>query len=126
MEIGKIIEALTICGGDIGCVKCPYEGHGCTETMMKDAVTQLKAAKEIIEIDAQKPKARKYQLKEKGRRGKSANVVLMLDEDGNILKRFESARDAGEFIKKDHSQIRRCCRGEAYSCGGYRWMYEDI
>lgn len=126
MEIGKIIEALTICGGDIGCVKCPYEDHGCTEVMMRDAVTQLKAAEEIIARGTIQPKKHKYKLKGMAHPGSPTSGVLMLDEDGKLVKRFASAKEAGEYTERDPSAIRKCCRGAAYSCGGYRWMYEDI
>lgn len=127
MEIGKIIEALTICGSDIGCVKCPYDGHGCAEVMMKDAVMCLNAAKEIIDRGVEQPRKPKYQLKQ-GRKpkGKVANAVLMLDEDLKVLRRFDSAKDAADFIGKDQSYIRKCCRGQVYACGGYRWMYEAV
>jgi hypothetical protein len=121
MEIGKIIEALTICGSDIGCAKCPYDGHGCTEVMMKDAVQQLEAAREIISRGTQK----EYVLKSNGLQGRPYRSVLMFDKDGRFLRKFDSAVEAGEHVDRSPDTIRMCCRGKLFSCGGYRWAYED-
>lgn len=38
-------------------------------------------------------------------------------------KEHRSARDAARDKNTIHSSILRCCRGERYTAGGYRWAF---
>ena len=42
-----------------------------------------------------------------------------------LNKEFESAKEAAEFVNKDHSSICDCCNGKRQrkTCGGYHWKY---
>jgi hypothetical protein len=116
MDIKKIIDALLICGSDIGCAKCPYDGYGCTAVMMKEAVKALKKAQAFFDY-AEAQTAGDWRVKKTG-------AVLMFGEDGKLLRRFESVNSAADFIKKAPESIRKCCNGVFKTCGGYRWEYE--
>ena len=49
--------------------------------------------------------------------------VAKLDEDGNIIEKFPSAKEAAESINRDPSSLAKCCRGVQKTCGKYRWRY---
>lgn len=55
--------------------------------------------------------------------------VVMMDNDGNDLKRFNSINDAARWLGGMHfvSAISRVCRGikPHVIAGGYRWRYAD-
>ena len=49
----------------------------------------------------------------------------MLDMEGNILRTFESIKEASEYIGKPklHSKISSCCKGDRNKTCGYKWKY---
>lgn len=49
--------------------------------------------------------------------------VQMLSDDGKVLKSFESATEAAEFINVKVGNLVWCCKGKRKSCGGYKWSY---
>lgn len=52
--------------------------------------------------------------------------LLMMDMDGNVLKRFDGIRDAEKYIKKPHTgHISDCCNNKRHSAYGYFWKWED-
>ena len=61
----------------------------------------------------------------------SANAmpVVMMDKDGNDLRRFDSINDAARWLGGMHfvSAISRVCRGikPHTIAGGYRWRYDN-
>lgn len=60
-----------------------------------------------------------------GENGK-ARKVLMLSENGNILKEFSCLKDAAESLGKSSSAgISNCCRHRAYKSFGYCWRYKE-
>ena len=42
-----------------------------------------------------------------------------------LNKVFESINDASRWVGRNSTSIRRCCRGEEKTCGGYHWQYVD-
>ena len=50
--------------------------------------------------------------------------VLQIDANGNILRRFRSAHDAGRFYKCKFGSIARVCRGERNNYKGMFFKYE--
>ena len=49
----------------------------------------------------------------------------MLDLQGNIIKEFDSARNAGKYLNmKSPGNVTLCCRGKLKTCYGYRWKYK--
>jgi hypothetical protein len=66
----------------------------------------------------------------KGKFGKdsaSAKAVEMLDEQGNVLRRFGSLIDAAHFVGAQRSaNICMCCKGyKRKTAYGYMWRYAD-
>lgn len=53
--------------------------------------------------------------------------VIMMDEDGSTLRRFNSISEAGLAMSpsKSSQSISNCCRRTAGSAHGYHWKYED-
>lgn len=113
-----MIQALQICASDDGCAGCPYlrayDGIDCANVMMMDAVAYLTGS------DVQRPIQPKMPRREYAKR-----AVLMLDEDGNVLKRFKCLSDAANAVYRHPTRIGACCRSESATTAGYRWMYED-
>lgn len=56
-------------------------------------------------------------------RKKLCKSVICIELD----KEFESAKEAAEFIKKDHSSICDCCNNKRYrkTVGGYHWKWKE-
>lgn len=60
-----------------------------------------------------------------GENGK-ARKVLMLSENGDVLKEFSCLKDAAESLGKSSSAgISNCCRHLAYKSFGYCWRYKE-
>ena len=49
--------------------------------------------------------------------------VVQMTMDGEIVARFESAKDAANKLKLHNALICKCCYGERKSTGGYRWAF---
>lgn len=49
--------------------------------------------------------------------------VVMLDENGNLLREFESCSAAGRFVSRGGESISRVCRGDFKTSAGYKWAY---
>lgn len=49
--------------------------------------------------------------------------VIMLSISGDRIKEFKSIRDAGKFVKGNHQNIVKVCKGKAKTAYGYRWEY---
>lgn len=49
--------------------------------------------------------------------------VMMVDKNGNEIKRFDSASDAGRQLNLDQSRISDCCYGKRKTTGGYCWKF---
>ena len=64
-----------------------------------------------------------------GKKGKDANgskPILMYDQEGNFIKRFDSTADANEYFGKDRycSSIGECLRGKRKTTYGFIFKYE--
>lgn len=51
--------------------------------------------------------------------------VIQFDMEMNEIKRWDSLKAAAASIGRAQQNISRCCRGKCYSCGGFKWKYED-
>lgn len=54
---------------------------------------------------------------------KRKRPVQQLNESGDVLNEFESAREAARYIGIHENCISRVCRGERRLSAGYRWKY---
>ena len=51
--------------------------------------------------------------------------IQMLDKNNNILKTFNSLKEAAQFLnKKSHSNISKCLHGKGKSAYEYKWKFE--
>lgn len=59
---------------------------------------------------------------------KSKPVECMSLEDGTVLQRFLSVKEAASFVKKPNSfsSIAKCCSGNRFSFYGFGWRYRDV
>ena len=51
--------------------------------------------------------------------------VAKYDTDGNLLRVFDSVREAGADAGCHYTSITHCCRGSQKTCRGYIWKYCD-
>jgi hypothetical protein len=51
--------------------------------------------------------------------------AVQYDLQGNFIKEWDSAKQAGTFLKIDSSDICSCRRGKRKSAGGYIWKYKN-
>lgn len=65
----------------------------------------------------------KYNCNYGNHRKKLGRSVEQLDEDGEMLKRWDTMAEASEALGISRAKICVCCRGEREHCGGYRWRY---
>lgn len=50
-------------------------------------------------------------------------AVEQLNDDGTLIARYESGKEAGRQTGIPDGNILRCCRGSAKHAGGYRWRF---
>lgn len=51
--------------------------------------------------------------------------ICLIDENGNVIKRYNTITDACKEYGLDHGGVTKCCQGKYKTCGGYRWRYAD-
>ena len=51
--------------------------------------------------------------------------VNQLSEDGRLIKRWNSMKEASDALGIFKSQICCCCKGKYLTAGGFRWEYAD-
>lgn len=58
------------------------------------------------------------------RTGIANKIPVVAIKDGEIIKRFDSARDAWRETGVHFSSITACCKGRHKKAGGFEWEYE--
>lgn len=53
----------------------------------------------------------------------NSKPILMLDMLGNVIRRFNSAREAENELNISHTGISNCCHGKLRTAGGYMWKF---
>jgi hypothetical protein len=56
---------------------------------------------------------------------KNKKPVLQYDLDGNFIKEWDSAVDAGKELNICISNINKCCKKNRLKAGGFQWRYKD-
>lgn len=51
--------------------------------------------------------------------------VCMLDNNGNVIKEYNTMTEAWKENNLDSGGLTRCCQGKQSTCGGYKWKYEQ-
>jgi len=49
--------------------------------------------------------------------------VVMLDKQGNFIRKFKSATDVGKELNISSCHISSCCKGKRLTTAGHKWMY---
>lgn len=57
--------------------------------------------------------------------GRPGKPILQYTKDGEFIRRFNSAEEAGEELFTHPNGIRMCCKKKRETAGGYRWRYEN-
>ena len=52
-------------------------------------------------------------------------ITLQYDKDGNFIKEWKSAKEAGKTLGIYPSSITRTCNNERNTAGGFVWKYKD-
>lgn len=58
-------------------------------------------------------------------RKKSSKPVNQFKKDGTFVKRWDSAKQAGNELNICPPNITNCCKGKAKTAGGFKWIYEE-
>ena len=58
------------------------------------------------------------------RKSQMARHIVQLDKNNNLVRKYESAKDAREFGFL-RSGISQCCNGKVKFYKGYKWMFAD-
>ena len=58
------------------------------------------------------------------RKPQKTKRIIQLDKKNRIIKVWNSAREAGNYLNIKHSHIYECCRGQLRTVAGYIWRYE--
>ena len=53
----------------------------------------------------------------------NSKAIEALSPNGEVIKRFKSARDAEVELGISHSHISQCCTGKRRTSGGYMWRF---
>lgn len=53
----------------------------------------------------------------------NSKPILMCSKSGELIREFQSARDAEVELDISHSHISQCCHGKRNSSGGYVWKF---
>ena len=59
------------------------------------------------------------------KRHKNSISVVQLDINGNFIKEWNSAKDAGRHIGHFDTSITSCCKNKLKTAYGYIWIYKD-
>lgn len=78
---------------------------------------------EIHNFRILKRKVNKPWLGKTGVNNPSSKLVIQMDLDGNIIKKFGSAMEAARKLNKSNSHISSACRGVYETAYGYKWEY---
>lgn len=49
--------------------------------------------------------------------------VLQFSRDGNLIKKWKSAREASRILNLQYKNISACCRGKRNFCGEFVWKF---
>ena len=52
-------------------------------------------------------------------------AVALIDDDGNVVKQFESTAEASRATGCNQNSIGRVCKGKQKTALGLRWRYVD-
>lgn len=54
---------------------------------------------------------------------KASIAIYQLDDSGNVIKRWDSAKEAGESLGIQNQNIAKVLKGKRNKAGGYGWKY---
>jgi len=56
---------------------------------------------------------------------KCSKAVLQYTKSGQLIKKWDSATNAGKVLDIPQNNITQCCKGKHKYVGGYVWKYEN-
>lgn len=68
-----------------------------------------------------------YNFKEKVTKARKSEIkpVYQLDDDYNVINKFESVEEAAKFVNCTAPLIRKCCKIKHYKGKGFHWSYDE-
>ena len=106
-------------GGGFGGVTYGFKG----KTHSKESIDKMKKARTGVSIKQNdKDGNRKKSLR--AFFDKNKKPVVQYDLNGEKIKEWESAVDAGTELGLPHSNITKTCKGLRKKCGGFKWKYK--
>lgn len=84
-----------------------------------------KAEKEAAKAQKQKEKEEAKAAKESEPKASTGRAILQMDDDGNIIKEFESVALASKEAGVSPKSIRDAAKGVQKHAGGFVWKYKD-
>lgn len=61
----------------------------------------------------------------KSRIGINGKPVFQLDENGNVIAKYSSMKEAGKILGFHSSNLSKVKKGEIKTCNGYRWKFDE-
>lgn len=55
--------------------------------------------------------------------GNSKAIEMLSKDDGHLIRRFDSAKQAENELGISHCHISQCCNGHRNTSGGYKWRF---
>lgn len=85
-----------------------------------------KRSKECKEKIANKKRGTKHSEETKKKMSESSTKkvkVIQMDTENNVIKIWDSIKQASKELNIDNSAISKCCRGKLKQTGGFKWKY---
>ena len=57
---------------------------------------------------------------------KRTKTILQMDDDGNIIREFDSLKEASKTLKVDATTISHVLHGRLKHAGGFCWKFKDL
>lgn len=51
--------------------------------------------------------------------------INQLDKDGNLIREWDSIKEAAQTMKIDKASISKCCKNKQKTCNGFIWKYKQ-
>ena len=106
----------------------PNAQSGELEARRNKAIELLYDLQQAERIKEEKALAKAQKLKEKEDSVVKTNnkrAILQLDDDGNVIREFDSVTNASNEVGVNSKSIRDAAKGVQKHAGGYAWKYKD-